>query len=377
MKVNPAAVSLPDEKADLMFYILHTTARCNLRCSYCYVNHDDIDMTVETARAVVDLAEMCAKRAGLFFFGGEPLLMKELIYETVAYANERKRNCSYFFKITTNGLLLDDEFIDFARRESILISLSLDGLKESHDAHRQDAEGHGCYDKVVSASQRLLSVKPYSQGLMTVLPDTVGLYAAGVDALFNLGFCYVATSLDYSADWREEHLPELTRQYEALADLYERKSLAEEKFFFGPFEEKIISYVNNRNLCHERCELGFHHASVGTDGTLYPCIQFVGNKTFNLGNVYDGVDETSRQAIYALGNQKKPGCDRCAIRARCNHACACINWQATGSINKVPPMLCAHERIVLPIVDSLAERLYKKGSMRFVQKHYDNFYSFD
>ena len=359
-----------------MHYTLHLTARCNLRCNYCYVEHDERDMSFETAQAVVEMAGREARRAGLIFFGGEPLLRRELIYDTVAYAHSRENelDCRFFFKITTNGMLLDDEFLAFAQREKLFVALSIDGAREAHDAHRCDAFGNGSYDKVVDAASRLLAKKPYSPVLMTVRPDTLHLYAAGVEELYSMGFLYVIASLDYSADWQECHLSELKRQYEALADLYERKTRAEDKFYFSPFEVKISSHVNNRTYCHERCELGLRQLSVGPDGSLYPCIQFVGDSKFLLGDVFTGVDEVARQALYLHNEQEKPGCDRCHIRARCNHYCACLNRQATGSIDTISPMLCAHERIVLPIADNLASRLYRQGSAIFVQKHYNEFY---
>jgi uncharacterized protein len=359
-----------------MHYTLHMTARCNLRCDYCYVNHGGGDMTIETARATVDLAGKDAKKAGLIFFGGEPLLLRGLITDTVAYARsrEKKGGCRYFFKITTNGLLLDESFLDFARRENLFIALSLDGVKEAHDAHRKDINGQGSYDRAADAARRLLAVKPYSPVLMTVRPETLPLYAAGVESLFSLGFAYVIASLDYSADWREDHLPELERQYTLLADLYERKTLAEDKFYFSPFEVKISSHINSRTYCRERCELGLRQLSVGPDGMLYPCVQFVGDPAFRLGNVRQGIDEAARQQLYARNEAEKPGCDRCAIRTRCNHYCACLNRQATGSIDEISPMLCAHERIVLPIADELAGRLYRRGSALFIQKQYNDFY---
>jgi len=359
-----------------MHYTLHLTSRCNMRCGYCYVPCGKCDMTPETARAAVELAGRDAKKAGMIFFGGEPLLLRELIYDTVAYtrALEQKGGCRYFFKITTNGLLLDDSFLDFARQEGLFVALSLDGTKEAHDTHRRDAEFQGTYDRVVKAAERLLAVKPYSPVLMTVRPDTLPFYSAGVETLFSLGFSYVIASLDYSANWTEQHLPELQRQYEALANLYERKTLAEDKFYFSPFEVKISSHVNHRTYCHERCELGLRQLSVGPDGTLYPCVQFVGDLNFRLGDVRQGIDETARQMLYTRNETEKPGCDICAIRARCNHYCACLNRQATGSIDEISPMLCAHERIVLPIADHLAERLYRRGSAIFIQKQYNDFY---
>jgi uncharacterized protein len=340
------------------------------------VNHSGDDMTRETTRAVVDLAGRDAKRAGLIFFGGEPLLLRDLITDTVTYARscEKKGGCRYFFKITTNGLLLDDSFLEFAKHENFFIALSLDGIKEAHDKHRKDANGGGSYDRVVDAAKRLLAIKPYSPALMTVRPDTLPMYAAGVESLFSLGFTYVISSLDYSSDWRDEHLPELERQYKLLAELYERKTLSEDKFYFSPFEVKISSHINSRTYCHERCELGLHQLSVGPEGTLYPCVQFVGDHNFRLGDVRKGIDETARQALYNRNEKEKPGCDSCAIRSRCNHYCACLNRQATGSIDEISPMLCAHERIVLPIADELAGRLYSKGSALFIQKQYNDFY---
>ena len=124
----------------------------------------------------------------------------------------------------------------------------------------------------------------------------------------------------------------------------------------------------------KRCELGLRQLSVGPDRTLYPCVQFVGDPAFRLGDVHQGIDEAARQALYTRNEEEKPGCERYGIRARCNHYCACLNRQATGSIDEVSPMQCAHERIVLPIADRLAERLYNQGSALFIQKQYNDFY---
>jgi len=358
-----------------MHYTLHMTSRCNLQCDYCYVknngNNSGADMTTLTARAAVDLAGQNSKKAGLIFFGGEPLLMRDLIYGTVEYARNKEKTapCRYFFKITTNGLLLDDDFIDYAKKQNIFIALSVDGTEKAHNLHR------AAYDRVKTASEKLLKAKPYSPALMTVSPDTLEMYCDGVKNLFNLGFMYVIPSLDYSADWEDRHIPELKRQYEKLAELYCEKTLKEDKFYFSPFEVKISSHINSRTYKHERCELGLRQLSVAPDGTLYPCVQFVGDKEFALGDVFGGIDENKRQALYTRNEKEKPGCDICAVKARCNHYCACLNRQATGSIDEVSPMLCAHERVVLPIADALAEKLYKKGSALFIQKQYNDFYT--
>ena len=361
-----------------MHYTLHLTNRCNLCCRYCYVQQGSSMMTLQTCRAAVDLAASEAKQAGLVFFGGEPLLCKELIYDTISYAHAVFRNtgCRFFFKLTTNGLLLDDEFIDFAEQERIFVAISLDGTQEAHDAHRIDAAGLGSYATVSNAAMRLLAVKPYSPALMTITPETLRYYASGVSSLFKMGFRYVIPSLDYSASWHDGHLPELTKQYQLLAKLYEQMTLAEEKFYFSPFEVKMSSHINKHDYHQERCELGLRQLSVDPAGRIYPCVQFAGHREFCIGDVFRGIDENARQKLYLRNEIEKPGCDRCTIRARCNHYCACLNKQATGSIDVVSPMLCAHERIVLPIADALAARLYQQGSAMFIHKQYDDLYPF-
>lgn len=359
-----------------MHYTLHLTGRCNMRCSYCYVAPNAQTMTRDTARAAVDLALANGdRRLGLIFFGGEPLLCCGLIEETVAYARAREsENARFFFKITTNGLLLDEDFLDFADRESVYIALSLDGTRDAHDAHRVDADGRPTHARVAEAARRLLRRRPYAPALMTVNPDTAPTYAESVESLFSLGFQYMICSLNYGVPWPRESLRELKRQYETLADFYLRHTLAEDKFYLSPFEVKISSHVHNRTYCHERCELGQRQLSVGPDGTLYPCVQFVGDGDYALGSVFGGVDETRRQALYERNEAEKSGCGACAIRARCNHYCACLNRQATGRIDEVSPVQCAHERMLLPIADRVAAALYKKRSGLFIQKHYNDLY---
>jgi uncharacterized protein len=140
---------------------------------------------------------------------------------------------------------------------------------------------------------------------------------------------------------------------------------------------KIASHIFPKQCQQERCELGLRQISVAPDGTLYPCTQFAangGDPAFAIGHATTGIDYAARDRIYALNVEEKPGCDTCAIRARCNHHCGCLNRQATGNIRTVSPVLCAHERIVLPIADALAARLFKRRSPMFLQKHYNELY---
>ena len=369
-----------------MHLTLHLTARCNMRCRYCYAApHLGGDMTIETAKAAVALAVEAVKREspgqslGIIFFGGEPLLQRDLIIETVGHCRriEAETGQLFHFKITTNGLLLDEDFLTHPDTAEIFVALSHDGVREAHDANRVDLAGNGSFDRLQAIVDLLLKHKPYAPVMMVVTPQTVAHYAESLKFLFGRGFRYLICSLDYGADWQPHHLAELRRQYAQLAEWYERETLNEEKFYFSPFEVKISSHVYPGSCRRERCELGRRQISVAPNGRLYPCVQFVGDGTdaaFAIGHVETGIDEAARQRLYALNAAEKTECRACAIRERCNHYCGCLNRQATGRIDRVSPVLCAHERSVLPIGDRLAARLFKKKDPLFIQKHYNDLF---
>ncbi|MCR3923269.1 MAG: radical SAM protein [Firmicutes bacterium] len=363
-----------------MHFTLHLTNNCNMTCRYCYVDRNHVQaMTSATARLGVDLAAILTPpgdSAGIIFFGGEPLLHKDLIYETIEYARwKEKRVGAYFhYKVTTNGLLIDDAFIAYSIKHNLFVALSHDGVKEAHDKHRRDIMDRGTYETLTSKIEMLLDARPYAPVLLTVNPDTVRFYAESVKYLYKLGFRYLICSLNYAASWDDEALAMLKKQYQVLADFYYQLTLAEEKFYLSPFEVKISSHINEKGYCHERCELGKKQLSVAPDGQLFPCVQFVGDADYVIGCVAEGIDEARRLQLYSLNEEEKDTCVDCAVRTRCNHYCGCLNKQATGSIASVSPVLCAHERIILPIADKLAGRLYKKRNAIFIQKQYNEFY---
>lgn len=351
-----------------------------MSCKYCYVDHSNIKtMNIKTARKAVDLASSIMPKgdsAGIIFFGGEPLLHKDIIYETIEYAKWREKHEEglFHYKVTTNGLLLDDDFLEYSKKNNIFIALSHDGIKESHDKYRSDVLGNGTFDIINDKAKRLIAARPYAPVLMTINPDTTCFYADSVKYLYNLGFRYIICSLNYAAKWDDNDMLRLQKQYEILSKFYYEMTMAEEKFYLSPFEVKISSHINEKNYCHERCELGKRQLSVAPDGLLYPCVQFVGDDAYSIGDVNTGINEVRRETLYRQNEKEKDACMECAIKARCNHYCGCLNKQATGSINQVSPVLCANERMLIPIVDKLANHLFKKHSAIFIQKQYNDYF---
>lgn len=359
-----------------MHLTLHLTDACNLACSYCYVRQRPRTMDAATARAAVDMAAEMPGDTGLVFFGGEPLLCRGLIYDTVAYAKEvgKQKNHTFYFKITTNGTLLDEEFLQFTRENAMMVGFSHDGLAQ--DAFRRTHEGDPTFSRLEPIIPLLLRYQPYAVAMTTVNPETVSRLADSILWLFDRGFRYMVTSLNYSGHWDEKSMAELEKQYKRLAGQYIAWTRQEEKFYLSPFEMKIRSHIRGEKYCDDRCQLGKKQISVAPDGRLYPCIQFVDRDEYGMGDVWAGIDRQKRQAIRQLGQQTDPACLQCAIRGRCLHTCGCLNLRTTGDVARVSPVQCRHEQMLLKITDRMAETLYRERNPLFIHKHYNNAFPF-
>ena len=359
-----------------MHLTLHITNKCNLRCKYCYVRKGEETMAKKTAYAAVDLAAREKKPCGLIFFGGEPLVERGLIYDIVEYSQKIKRETGqvFYYKITTNGTLLDEEFLRFSSGIDMMVGFS-------HDGHMQDdcrlfADGSGTAAILEDKIPMLLQYQPYAVAMCTVNPSTAGKLAESVKWLFEKGFRYIAISPNYdkSAPWDKKSLAILESEYKKLSGLYIKWTRENQKFYLSCFEMKIMSHLKGEKYCEDRCQLGRKQVSVAPDGRLYPCVQFVGEAEYEMGDVFFGIDANKRKIIEQKGSAISPLCAGCAVNKRCNHTCGCLNRQATGSVGEVSPVQCAHERMLLPIADSLAERLYKEKNPLFLHKHYNEFY---
>ena len=339
-------------------------------------------MSWDTARSAVDLAVAeCRGRnpdgsVGIVFFGGEPLLRRELIVQTIRYCREigQRTGQLFHFKITTNGRLLDDSFLTEDPTAEVFVALSHDGVAAAHDSHRLDAAGRPTYAELRPIVDLLLRRKPYAPVLLVTTPETVRHYAESVRFLFECGFRYLICSLHYGVEWHPGELEELRHQYRKLGDWYEKETRHEEKFYFSPFDTKIASHIFPGSCRRERCELGRTQISVAPNGLLFPCTQFVGDEAFSIGDVRRGVNEERREALYRENAREKSSCEACAIRERCNHYCGCLNRQATGSIDRVSPLLCAHERMTVEEADRVAEKLFRARNGMFIQKQYNELF---
>jgi uncharacterized protein len=316
---------------------------------------------------------------GIVFFGGEPLLCRPLIQDLVQTARQMERSQAgrFHFKITTNGWLLDEQFIEFAIRENVLVAMSFDGVAASHDAHRRTIAGGPTQEVLLQRLRFLLAARPYSSVLMVVNPDTAAHLAESVALLLDEGAHYLIISLNYAAPWREEDFAILQEQLERLGERYLEWTRAGRKFYLSPFEVKLSSHINQHCFRKERCELARRQLSVDPQGHLYPCVQFVKagpQSRWCIGHVDTGIDEAARSRLHAESEAEKVVCRDCALRERCNNSCGCLNWQTTGSVQTVSPVLCRYEQILTPIADRVGQRLYRERNPLFLHKHYNAAY---
>ncbi len=364
-----------------MHLTLHITTDCNFRCSYCYSpNKPRNYMTAEVAEQAVRFGAERNNNLGIVFFGGEPLLHKNLIYSTMDFASRysKEKGFPFHYKMTTNGSLLDDQFLKYSVANHIHIALSADGNSTAHDLHRKTAEGESTFALIEDKFEMLLRHQPYCSVLLVVTPATVDNYCDSVRYLIGKGFRYIIASLNYAGAWTDKDLEKLEKQYRKLSKLYEQLMEKEEKIYFSPFDMKFETHIKEQyGFCH-KCVLAQRQISVAWNGDLYPCVQFVQDGStageYCIGNVWDGIDEKKLDELTKAAQYENEACSVCALKGRCNNSCNCLNWQVTRSINTVPAVLCETEKILIRVTDDLGNRLFRKRNPMFIQKHYNAMY---
>jgi len=360
----------------------HLTHQCNLRCDYCYTGEKlNLPMNRATAAAGIELSLAEAQRRqathlDITFFGGEPLIEMDLLCfiadQLLARTPER---IVLNMKLSTNGTLLTKERLQSLNQRKIYVSLSVDGPPEIHDRQRKNAAGKGTSAAVIAAAKRLLKQNPCANVTCVLQPDTADYADECIDFLFGLGFRYFNLTLNYSANWTLKDMNVLEKAYRRVADWYEARTLEGATFYLSSFDERIKSHTLVPATSEEKCSLGKRQISIAPDGAIYPCLQFVtteGLPEFMIGHVLKGgLQDDCRQHISSCASAPKEECSGCKVKSRCGSWCACINYASTGTITAASPVLCYYERRILPVVDELAAKLYRRRSRRFLHKHYN------
>ncbi len=339
---------------------LHIAHDCNLACKYCFAEEGEYHgrralMSLEVGKKALDfLVANSGNRINLEvdFFGGEPLMNWQVVKELVEYGRslEEPNNKKFRFTLTTNGVLLDDEILEFANREMANIVLSIDGRKEIHDKMRPFRGGQGSYDLIVPKFQKVAESREqeryYVRGTFT--HNNLD-FSKDVLHLADLGFKQISVEPvvagpedDYAIT--EEDLPVLMEEYDTLArEMVRRRKEGKGFNFFhfmidlegGPCVAKRLS----------GCGSGTEYLAVTPWGDLYPCHQFVGNEKFLMGNVKEGVLRTDiRDEFKCCNVYAKEKCRKCFAKFYCSGGCAANAYNFHGNINDAYDVGCELER---------------------------------
>ena len=330
---------------------LHVSHTCNLNCSYCFASQgkyhgDQALMSLEVGKRALDfLIENSGSRRNLEvdFFGGEPLMNWDVVKELVAYAREQEKvhNKNFRFTLTTNGVLIDDDVIDFANREMSNVVLSLDGRKEIHDLTRVDFAGNGSYDKVVPKFKEIVEARGgknyYMRGTFThANPD----FTNDVFHMADLGFRELSMEPvvclpDDPSALTPEDIEIVKKQYEILAEEMIKRRKEGNPFTFYHY---MIDLTNGPCI-YKRisgCGSGTEYMAVTPWGDLYPCHQFVGEEKYKLGDVWNGVtNDDIREEFRSCNAYSRPDCKDCWAKLYCSGGCAANAYHASGSIKGI------------------------------------------
>ena len=346
---EPMAGKLKEKTAGVVKALcLHVAHTCNLNCAYCFAsqgkyNGERAVMSYEVGKRALDfLVENSGTRRNLEvdFFGGEPLMNFQVVKDLVAYARsiEKEHNKNFRFTLTTNGMLVDDDVIEFANKECSNVVLSLDGRKEIHDRFRVDHAGRGSWETIVPKFQKFVEAREgknyYMRGTFTHNnPD----FLEDIKTMLDLGFTELSMEPVVCAPGDPSELTEedqkiVMEQYEKLAELMLQRDEEGKPFTFyhymidlagGPCIYKRIS----------GCGSGTEYMAVTPWGDLYPCHQFVGDEKFKLGDIWQGVTNTAIQCEFKACNvYSRSKCRDCWARLYCSGGCAANAYHATGSV---------------------------------------------
>lgn len=358
-----------------MNLVLSLTERCNLRCTYCYykVSHEarSLTMSEDIMDAAIRLAFERTVSLGqhflnITFFGGEPLLCLDSIYKGVEFAKKlvksrfSENDFRLRFAVNTNGTLLDDSTIEYLYRENFRIYLSLDGDREHHNICRKQVGGKGSFELIEPHIPILTKLDTVV--LSVVTRENMETLSDAIRWIQAQGFKNVTTAVDFDGKWTGEEFDILAREYSKLAEFWIELKRKQTPFYLGTIHDKLKFRLTGARHRTTSCHVAEGIVACAANGNLFPCTRFISSKKdapYILGNVFDNpaqiFDSPVAHDIQDFFERDKEDCKGCALRFRCHaHECACTSFYSTGSIHKVSPEVCTHERMLAAICDDAA-----------------------
>lgn len=332
---------------------LNVAHACNMKCKYCFASQGDFGMkpclmTLETAKKAMDfLIEQSGNIRNLEvdFFGGEPLLVADMLKDLVVYCRQREAECNkrFNFTLTTNSVLLDDEIIEWVIANDIAVILSLDGRKEVNDRHRILNNDEGSYDLIVPRIKAMVEAKPVSYYVRGTFTRKNLDFTKDLQHMLDLGFDCIsiepAVGPNNGFSIQKEDIKLVLEEYEKLTDvLLENHRNGKDIHFFhynlnlqkGPCIAKRVT----------GCGAGIEYLVITPEGDVYPCHQFVGENDFYMGNIYRGDIDKKVRKIFENNQLGDKECRDCWVRYFCGGGCHANAYFSNGDMRKPHELSC-------------------------------------
>ncbi len=352
-------IDFKNRKTVVKALCLNVTHDCNLACRYCFAgqgeyNGDKALMSYEVGKRALDfLVENSGNRRNLEvdFFGGEPLMNWDVVKRLVAYGRsiEKEHDKNFRFTLTTNGVLLTDEVLEFANKELKNVVLSIDGRKEVNDHMRPTVNGKGSYDVIMPKFKRFAKARKGEYFVRGTYTHENLDFSKDVECLIDEGFTEISMEpvvapAETSYSIKEEDVDKLLEEYDRLARriIEQAKSGHPIDFFHFQIDLEGGPCVYKRLA---GCGAGTEYLAVTPWGDLYPCHQFVGNEAFKIGDIYKGIERDDIVGQFKLCNvYAKEKCRDCFARFFCSGGCAANAYEFHGSLTEPYEIGCKLER---------------------------------
>lgn len=354
---------------------LSVTDACNLACKYCFVNQKPVYMSYDTAKDAADwlyqnwIANDKKWIPGITFFGGEPTLLWDSVVRPLCEYVRSTYEPLFGLSMTTNGVLLDEEKLAFLRDNNVTILLSMDGDAETQDAQRVDHNGNGVFHILEPKLKLILDYLPSTGFRSTITAQSADKIMHNVMFAADHGFSSWFGMPNDFEKWDDKHIEMLRTEVQKFGDYFISTCRdGKRPIVFSSFERMFhaIMYINNaitNNVCRNspgcsacyRCGTGgTHYAAIDACGRVFACQDLCSrdgeDSPFYLGNIYDGVDDSRREALIALYDGTRcygKDCSACRLNRICDGGCVANNYMLNGDIRHVPEIHCEWYQMLL------------------------------
>lgn len=361
-------------------YTIYLTTECNFRCTYCYEDyfkHLNLNekMLIEILNFIFD--HNLKEKIIINFMGGEPLIMKELIYEAIKYIKNKfpERNVIYY--LTTNASLLDDEFITFMKNNRFKVRLSFDGCKESHNINRVHKDGNLTYDWIFDNVRKVRDHKIDYSVRMTITINNIEYLFKNIVFLHENGLDNISLIPDVLMKMNEEKCKELWNQMYKVTRYYIEECDSGRKFMIDQIDGNILQTICNFGNNFSMCDAGIYSFKIMPDGKIYPCGFVTNDDNFKIGDIWEGVDIAQvKKLTSSLYDSNGLKCKECLIKDFCHGMkCGYMNYLMTGKINIPSDAICQCEKIFYEFVTEILE-YYKSYNIEKLKKLLGKYYEY-